>query len=34
MKIDVMTPPNELMMELRQFDVEEDNENGGFKIIP
>ena len=34
MKIDVMTPPNELMMELRQFDVEEDTNNGGFRIIP
>lgn len=34
MNIDVLVPPNEIMMELRQFDVTEDEEHGGTKILP
>lgn len=34
MTIDVLSPPNEIMMELRQFDVDEDTTCGGTRIIP
>lgn len=34
MNIDVFTPPNDIMMELRQYDVTEDNLNGGMRITP
>jgi hypothetical protein len=34
MSIDVLPPPNEVMMELRQFDVTEDEDYGGTKILP
>lgn len=34
MQIDVLTPPNDVMMELKQYDVEEDNINGGFSVVP
>lgn len=30
----VLAPQNEIMMELKQFDVEEDCKNGGTRIIP
>lgn len=34
MQIDVLTPPNDIMMELKQFDVEEDILQGGTRIVP
>lgn len=34
MSIDVLTPPNGIQMELKQFDVEEDYVHGGTRIIP
>lgn len=34
MQIDVLTPPNDVMMELKQYDVEEDKINGGFSVVP
>ena len=34
MQIDVLTPPNDIMMELKQYDVEEDILEGGTRIIP
>lgn len=34
MNIDVFNPPNDIMMELRSYDVIEDNINGGMKILP
>ena len=34
MNINVLVPPNEIMVELKQFDVIEDKECGGTKILP
>jgi hypothetical protein len=34
MQIDVLTPPNDIMMELKQYDVEEDIVEGGTRIVP
>lgn len=34
MGVDVLSPPNENMVELRQFNVEEDKFAGGTKIVP
>ena len=34
MSIDVLTPQNGVMMELKQFDVEEDRFEGGTRIVP
>lgn len=34
MQIDVLTPENDIMMELKQYDVEEDLAQGGTMIIP
>lgn len=34
MQIDVLTPPNDIQMELRQIDVEEDVIHGGTRIVP
>lgn len=34
MSVDVLAPPNEIMMELREFNVESDMECGGTKILP
>lgn len=34
MSVDVFTPPNDIMMELRQYNVIEDNLNGGTKVAP
>lgn len=34
LSVDVLSPPNEIMMELREFDVEEDKQCGGTKILP
>ena len=34
MDIDVLTPPNGLMIELKEFDIDEDYVHGGTKIIP
>lgn len=34
MQIDVLTPPNDIMMELKQYDVEEDLIEGGTRIVP
>lgn len=34
MQIDVLTPPNDIMMELKQYDVEEDPIEGGTRIVP
>lgn len=34
MNINVFTPPNDIMMELRQYDVIEDNVYGGTRIVP
>lgn len=34
MNIDVLNPPNDIMMELRHYDVTEDTLNSGTKIIP
>ena len=32
MTIDVLCPPNEVMMELKQYDIIEDKEQGGYQI--
>lgn len=32
--VDVLMPKDKQMLELRQFDVEEDKREGGFKIVP
>lgn len=34
MQIDVLTPPNDIMMELKQYDVEDDVLEGGTRIVP
>ena len=34
MQIDVLTPPNDIMMELKQYDVEDDPIEGGTRIVP
>ena len=34
MQIDVLTPPNDIMMELKQYNVEEDIIEGGTRIVP
>lgn len=34
MQIDVLTPPNDIMMELKQYDVEDDPYEGGTRIVP
>lgn len=34
MQVDVLTPPNDIMIELKQYDVEEDLLEGGFRIVP
>lgn len=34
MSVDVLTPPNDIMIELREFDVDEDRKRGGTKILP
>ena len=34
MQIDVLTPPNDIMMELKQYDVEDDLLEGGTRIVP
>ena len=34
MSIDVLVPPNEIQMELKAFDVEEDRVHGGTRILP
>lgn len=34
MSVDVLTPPNDIMIELKQFDVEEDLLEGGTRIVP
>jgi hypothetical protein len=34
MNIDVLNPPNDIMIELRHYDVTEDTLNGGTKIVP
>lgn len=34
MQVDVLTPPNDIMMELKQFDIEDDLIEGGTRIIP
>lgn len=34
MQIDVLTPPNDIMIELKQFDVDEDRIHGGTRIVP
>lgn len=34
MQIDVLTPPNDIMMELKQYDVEDDPLEGGTRIVP
>jgi hypothetical protein len=34
MNIDILNPPNDIMMELRHYDVTEDTLNGGTKIVP
>lgn len=34
MDVDVLMPKNGKMLELRQFDMEEDKREGGFRIIP
>lgn len=34
MQVDVLTPPNDIMMELKQYDVEEDPIEGGTRIVP
>lgn len=33
MQIDVLTPPNDIMMELKQYDVEDDPIEGGTRIV-
>ena len=34
MQIDVLTPPNDIQMELKQIDVDEDFIHGGTRIVP
>lgn len=34
MSVDVLTPPNDIMIELKQFDVEDDLLEGGTRIVP
>lgn len=34
MSIDVLTPPNDIQMELKQIDVDEDYIHGGTRIVP
>lgn len=34
MSVEVLTPPNDIMIELKQFDVDEDTVHGGTRIIP
>ena len=34
MQVNVFTPPNDIMMELRQYDVVEDNVYGGTRVVP
>jgi len=34
MSVDVLTPPNDIMIELKQFDVDEDKVHGGTRILP
>ena len=34
MSVDVLTPPNDIMIELKQFDVDEDVLHGGTRIVP
>lgn len=34
MQVDVLTPPNDIMIELKQYDVEEDLIEGGFRVVP
>lgn len=34
MQIDVLTPPNDIMMELKQYDIEDDPLEGGTRIVP
>lgn len=34
MSVDVLTPPNDIMIELKEFDVDEDRKRGGTKIVP
>lgn len=34
MQVDVLTPPNDIMMELKQYDVEDDPIEGGTRIVP
>lgn len=34
MQVDVLTPPNDIQMELKVFDVEEDFVHGGTRIVP
>lgn len=34
MQVDVLTPPNDIMIELKQFDVGEDLIEGGTRILP
>ena len=34
MQVNVFTPPNDIMMELRQYDVVEDNIYGGTRVVP
>lgn len=34
MQVDVLTPPNDIMIELKQYDVEDDLIEGGTRILP
>ena len=34
MSVEVLTPVNDVMIELKQFDVDEDNLHGGTRIVP
>ena len=34
MSVDVLAPPNDIMMELKQYDVDEDKIHGGTRIVP
>jgi len=34
MNIDVLVPENDVMMEMKQIDVEEDRFGGGTRIVP
>lgn len=34
MSVDVLVPPNDIMMELKQYDVEDDLLEGGTRIVP